>query len=148
MARTKKFVYRDIGIRPKNSYELSFPPDMLAMFQLKNDARNTETPEHRRRVCDVFGFMIKIAMKYLPPKQRKIFYSVWVRSGGKMKEGILEYSRKTGENYITNYYNYYKAVKNLKKVMTKIGFDKFIIEYLHEDIKIHEDKYGIFQEQD
>jgi hypothetical protein len=144
MTRTKKFVYRDMGVRPKNSYEMSFPSDMLALFQLKYKAQNPTDPEMRRRVCDIFGFMIKLAMKYLPPKQRKVFYSVWVRSGGKKKEGILEFSRKTGENYITNYLNYYKAVKNLKKVITKIGYDRFIIEYLQEGSMFHEDKSSLF----
>lgn len=139
MTRTKRFVYRDIGIRPKNSYELSFPTEMLAMFQIKHNALNTQSPECRRRVCEVFGFMIKLANKYLPPKQRKIFYSVWVRSGGKMKDGILEYSRKTGENYITNYYNYYKAVKNLKQVIAKVGYDQFIMEYIKEGSTLDED---------
>lgn len=132
MTRTRRFVYRDNGIRPKNSYELAFPDEMLAMFQFKHAARNTQTPECRKRVCEVFGFMVKLANNYLPPKQRKIFYSVWVRSGGKMKDGILEYSRKTGENYITNYYNYYKAVKNLKQVITKVGFDKMMLDYIHD----------------
>ena len=138
MTKQRKFVYHDFGISPRNSRELTFPNEMIAIFQLKNQASNTQTPEQRRRICAVFGFVIKLAMKYLPPKQRKIFYSVWVRSGGKMKEGILEYSRKTGENYITNYYNYYKAVKNLKKVITKVGYDKFIREYLTDAAMFHE----------
>lgn len=139
MARSKRFTFRDTSIRPKYGCELTFPADMLAMFQLKRSATLTQTPDQRKRVCEIFGFMIKLANKYLPPKQRKIFYSVWVRSGGKMKEGILEYSRKTGENYITNYYNYYKAVKNLKNVMAKVGYDKFVIEYIKEGSMFHED---------
>jgi len=138
MTRTRKFVYRDIGIRPKNSCEISFLPEMMVAFQLKYKELNTQSPELRKRICEIFGFMIKLAMKYLPPKQRKLFYSVWVRSGGKMKDGILEYSRKTGENYITNYINYYKAVKNLKQVMTKIGYDRFAIEYIKEGSITHE----------
>lgn len=132
MKKTRRFIYRDRGIRPKNSYELAFSDDMLAMFQLKYKARNPDNPEYRRRVCQVFSFMIKLANKYLPPKQRQIFYSVWVRSAGKMQEGILEFSRKTGENYISNYCNYYKAIKNLQTTMAKIGYDKFILEYLKE----------------
>ena len=128
--KTRAFIYKDQGIRQKNSYEMAFAPDMMALFQLKFSAYKNPSPEHRHRVCEIFGFIVCMAMRYLPPKQRKIFYSVWVRSGGKMKDGILEYSRKTGENYITNYYNYYKAVKNVKTVLTKVGFDTFISDYL------------------
>ncbi len=133
MTRSRRFVYRDNGIRPKNSCELAFPPEMLAMFQLKNTTV-AQSPETRRRVCEVFGFMVKLANRYLPPKQRKIFYSVWVRSRGKMRDGILEYSRKTGEHHITNYCNYYKAVKHLRQVIVKVGFDKLILEYVREGI--------------
>lgn len=133
MSKSKRFIYRDSSIRPKNGRDISFTSEMLAIFQINYAARNTQTPEQRKRLCEIFGFMVKLANKYLPPKQRKIFYSVWIRSGGKMKEGILEYSRKTGENHITNYYNYYKAVKNLKIVISKIGYDKFIIDYIREE---------------
>ena len=139
MTKPRRFIYRDRGIRPKNSYELSFSNEMLAMFQLKHKARNPANPEHRRRVCQIFGLIIKLANRYLPPKQRQVFYSVWVRSSGKMQEGILEFSRKNGENYITNYCNYYKALTSLKNIMAKIGYDNFIIEYLRETDGPHEE---------
>jgi hypothetical protein len=137
--RAKKFLYKDQGIRQQGSYEMAFSPEMLALFQLKYAAYKNPSPEYRKRVCEIFGFIIMMAMKYLPPKQRKIFYSVWVRSGGKMKDGILEYSRKTGENHITNYYNYYKAVQNVKTVLTKVGYNSFISGYLTEGANENED---------
>jgi hypothetical protein len=139
MTKARKHGGRGFTIRPKNSVEVTFTSEMLNMFQIRNSELNLQSQEARKKVCKVFGFIIKLSTKYLPPKQRKIFYSVWVRSGGKMKDGILEYSRKTGENYITNYYNYYKAVKNLKKVLEKVGYDKFIIEYLRDDSMMHGD---------
>jgi hypothetical protein len=142
--RTKKFIYKDMGIRPKNSYEMAFDPDMLALLQMKYASDVVISPEYRQRVCDVFGLIISIAMKYLPPKQRKIFYSVWVRSGGKMKEGVLEYSRKVGESYITNYCNYYKAIKNVKSIMVRIGYDDYVLEYIRGIDESDEDKHELF----
>jgi len=142
--RTKRFVYKDIGIRPKNSCELSFDPDMIALLQAKYAPAAPLSPEYRRRVCDVFGLIISLALKYLPPKQRKIFYSVWVRSGGKMRDGILEYSRKVGECYITNYCNYYKAVKNVKLIIDNIGYGDFFIDYIRGINGPAEDEHELF----
>lgn len=129
--REPGFIYRDRN-RPKNCFELPFSDELIAFFDLKNIDFKPQSQEQRRRICNVFGFIIKLATKYLPPKQRKVFYSVWVRNGGKMKEGIMEYSRKNNENYVSNYGTYYKSVKSLRQVIMKIGYDKFINEYLAE----------------
>lgn len=137
----EKSQYRDKGIRGKGSYEVSFTPEMLAMFQLKNTFQNP-SPEYRQRVCEIFGFVIALALRYLPPKQRKIFYSVWVRSGGKVKDGILEYSRKTGQNYITNYCNYYKSVNNIKIILDTVGYGTYVTEYLKRE-EVDEDNYEL-----
>ena len=133
------FVYRDISIRPKNGREISFIPEMLAEFMANNAETNTQTPEQRRRVCEIFGFTMKLANKYLPPKQRKVFYSVWARSAGKQKEGIMGYSKLVGDCFTSNYCSYYKAVKNVRRVLTKTGFDRLMLAYLKEGRLIHEE---------
>jgi hypothetical protein len=138
MTHTKKFVYKDMGIRPKNSREFSYPDEMLQLLQIKYRSMNTQSPECRKRICEVFGFVVKMGLKYLPPKQRTVFYSVWIRSGGKMKEGVMEYSRKTNKNYVTSYGNYYKSIHNLKNILAKAGFDKLIEKHLEEVRDVHE----------
>ena len=139
MPKNHNFIYHDVSIRPKNGREITFIPAMLADFMAKNAETDTQTPEERRRVCEVFAFMMKLAMKYLPPKQRKIFYSVWARSEGKMKEGIMSHSKLVGDCFTSNYCSYYKAVKNLKRMLARTGFDELIIDYLKEGRLIHEE---------
>ena len=90
--------------------------------------------QHTRshRVGEVFAFIIKKALTgVLPPKQRKIFYSVWVRSRGSMKHGIMELSRRTGQSHYTSYNNYYKAVHSIQVWLDKSGYAEHIIDYLN-----------------
>lgn len=103
-------------------------------------AKESDTPgssdsaERHKRAGDVFNFLIKTALRILPPKQREIFYSVWVRSGGKMNKGIMEFSRRTGRSHYTSYNNYYKSLASLQNYLTRTGYAEYIIEYLHGHI--------------
>jgi hypothetical protein len=130
MARRK---YKDFGIRPRGSPEIACDPFIL-MQVLDEEAadRNEESVAARHeRAADVFKFLIKTALRILPPKQREIFYSVWVRSGGKMNKGIMEFSRRTGRSHYTSYNNYYKAVASLQLYLVRTGYAEHIVDYLH-----------------
>lgn len=122
--------YRDMGIRPKGSPEIGFDPDILVQLCGADEADEGHNEERRKRTTAVFNFIVKIALKILPPKQRKIFYSVWVRSGGNLSKGVMEFSRKTRQSHYTNYNNIYKAVHSLKNYLAKSGYEKMIIDYL------------------
>lgn len=129
MARKK---YKDFGIRPRGSPEIAVDPFIL-MQVLDEEAmsRNEESCAARHaRASEVFKFLVKTALKILPPKQREIFYSVWVRSGGKMNKGIMEFSRRTGRSHYTSYNNYYKSLNSLQSYLKRTGYDMHIIEYL------------------
>jgi hypothetical protein len=102
---------------------------------------NIEQPRsykvRKERVAKVFNFIIKTAMTVLPPKQRRIFYSVWVRSEGKPSKGIMDLSRKTNSSHFTLYNNYYKSFNSIKNYLIKTGIEEQIIKYLkgsdHDD---------------
>lgn len=132
MARRK---YYDFGIRPKGSQEFSV--DCLILMQIVSpDGDSVDMEERiarRSRVIDVYNFLVKTALSILPPKQREIFYSVWVRSGGKMNKGIMDFSRRTGRSHYTSYNNYYKSLNSLQAYLKRTGYDVFIIEYLQGD---------------
>lgn len=129
MGRTK---YRDYGIRPRGSPEVACDP--FIMMQLIDSEAATENVQERAarhsRSIEVYNFLVKTAMKILPPKQREIFYSVWVRSGGRMNKGIMEFSRRTGRSHYTSYNNYYKSTASLQSYLKRTGYDVFILEYL------------------
>lgn len=77
--------------------------------------------------------LMKIAFKYLKPKQKKIFYSVWCKHGGDKKKGIMEYSRKTKEVYITNYINYNLAINSLRRILKKTRYYNILEEFIGEE---------------
>lgn len=134
MARRR---YRDWGIRPKGSPEIACDPFIL-MQVLDEEAmeRNEENIAARHaRAAEVFKFLVKTALRILPPKQREIFYSVWVRSGGKMNKGIMEFSRRTGRSHYTSYNNFYKAINSLQSYLKRTGYDVYIVAYLHGEIE-------------
>jgi hypothetical protein len=129
----RKFI--DRGSRPKGSPEIACDPFIL-MQVLDSEAmnRNEESCAARHaRAAEVFKFLVKTALKILPPKQREIFYSVWVRSGGKMNKGIMEFSRRTGRSHYTSYNNFYKAINSLQAYLKRTGYDVHIIAYLQGD---------------
>ena len=132
MARRK---YRDYGIRPKGSPEIACDP--LILIQLLSQESSSEAiqenKERRARAIEVYNFLIKTAMSILPPKQREIFYSVWVRSRGRMNKGIMEFSRRTGRSHYTSYNNYYKSLSSLQAYLQRTGYDIHIVSYLHGD---------------
>ena len=121
--------FRDYGIRPKGSPEVPFDPNVLAqMIAAQGDPKVSRA--RKERVAKVYRFMLKVALTILPPEQRKIFYSVWVRSDGKLNKGVMEYSRKVRKSHFTSYNNYYKAVTSLRQHLEKTGYEKYLIEYL------------------
>jgi hypothetical protein len=91
-------------------------------------------PEHLLRMCNATRFVIKIALKYLPPKQRKVFYSVWCRADGRLSVGIMDFSRRTGQSHFTNYNNYRKALNNIKSIMERTGYEGYLISYLRGEL--------------
>lgn len=86
----------------------------------------------QERVAKIYNFLLKTALDILPKKQRKVFYSVWVRSEGKLNKGVMEFSRKTRQSHFTNYNNYYKSVSSLRKHLEKTGMTDHIIAYLRD----------------
>lgn len=125
-----RFKYKDMGIRPKGSPEIGFDPEILIQLSGAYEGDEKHNEERRRRATAVFNFIVKIALKILPPKQRKIFYSVWVRSGGSLSKGVMEFSRKTRQSHYTNYNNYYKSITGINSYLESSGYSKMIIEYL------------------
>lgn len=131
--RKKKQKYRDYSIRPNGSFEV--PYDINILERLLGGKEHVEenrevTEESKARMFKAARFVIKVALKYLPPKQRRIFYSVWCRSDGKRSRGILDFSRRLGQSHFTNYINYRKAMENLKFIMDRSGYGKFVIMYI------------------
>lgn len=134
MKKRSNKVYRggasiDYNCRPKGSREISFDPSIMehiagSITHIDHD------PDYSLRMCNVTRFVIKTALKYLPPKQRKIFYSVWCRSDGRLSMGIMDFSRRTGQSHFTNYNNYRKALNNIKVIMVKTGYEDYLISYL------------------
>ena len=129
MASRRRF--KEYGIRPKGSPEVGFDPFVLTQLQAAISDKRSPDREQRNRVAKVFNFIIKTALVVLPPQQRKIFYSVWVRSDGKMSKGVMEYSRKMRKNHFTEYNNFYKASASLKKYLDNTGYTEKLIAYLH-----------------
>jgi len=128
--------YRDYGIRPKGSPEISCDPFVLMQLVARESeiASSSEVAARHTRAVEVYNFLLKTALRILPPKQREIFYSVWVRSGGKMNKGIMDFSRRTGKSHYTQYNNYYKSVYSLQQYLKRTGYDVFIVEYLQGHI--------------
>ena len=129
MSRRK---YRDYGIRPKGSPEIACDPLILMqVVQAGSEVANSaEVAARHARAVEVFNFLVKTALRILPPKQREIFYSVWVRSGGRMNKGIMEFSRRTGGSHYTAYNNYYKSVASLQNYLIRTGYAEHIVQYL------------------
>ena len=97
---------------------------------INHSCENSE--EYKLRLYHAARFVIKVALKYLPPKQRRIFYSVWCKSDGKRSKGVFGFSRKLGKSHFTNYINYRKAMENLKFIFEKSGYGKYLIMYIKE----------------
>lgn len=135
-----RFKYKDYGIRPKGSPEIAVDPFILMqVVQQGQESGNAEENAARHsRAVEVFNFLVKTALRILPPKQREIFYSVWVRSGGRMNKGIMEFSRRTGGSHYTAYNNYYKSVASLQNYLLRTGYSEHIVEYLQG----HTDEIG------
>lgn len=131
MARKLNKVYRDYSIRPLGSMEVSFDPTVLEKIisERSREVVAYDLASHHR-ACSVANFIIKLAMQYLPPKQRKVFFSVWCRSSGKLSKGVMEFSRNTKQSHWTNYNNYKKALHSLKNLLRKTGYGDHLIEYL------------------
>ena len=102
--------------------------DLVARGAIERAARDHN---RRDRVIEIYNFIIKKALEILPPKQRKVFYSVWVRSGGNKKKGIMEYSRRIGQSHSSNYNNINKSLISVQKWLQKSGYGNILIEYLN-----------------
>jgi len=125
-----KRIFRDYGIRPRGSYEIAVDPLILIQASSKNG--NGKLNHARRlRSSEVYGFIVKLALRILPPEQRKIFYSVWVRSGGRMNRGVMEYSRRISKSHFTSYNNYYKAIASIQTYLKRTGYGEHVLQYLH-----------------
>lgn len=122
--------FRDYGIRPKGSPEISYDPFILVQMLESNQQGQRASRERKKRVAKVFSFLVKTALEILPPKQRKVFYSIWIRSEGKMSKGVMEFSRKTGRSHFTEYNNAYKSFQSLRKHLDEKGYTEHIIAYL------------------
>lgn len=123
--------FRDYGIRPKGSPEISYDPFILSQMATSDNENNTLSAKARKeRVANVYNFMLKTALDILPPKQREIFYSVWARSGGQLSKGVMKFSRKISKSHFTSYNNYYKAVASLRIHLDRTGYSEHIIMYL------------------
>lgn len=123
--------YRDYGIRQKGSPEVATDPQVLMEMLSSKMEREAQTSERRLRSIEVFNFIVKKALEVLPPKQRKIFFSVWVRADGRMSKGVMEFSRRTRQSHNTNYKNYYKAIAGIQSYLKKSGYEDYIVGYLH-----------------
>ena len=124
--RNKRWI--DYKIRPKGSCEVAYDPFLI--MTMRDEKMRDHDPERAKRASRTFNFIIKIALKILPPKQREIFYSVWVRSGGKMSKGVMEFSRKNGKSHYTAYNNLYKAMSNLRIFLDRSGYGDQLIKYI------------------
>lgn len=126
--------FRDYGIRQKGSVEYAFDPIIL-MQLVEQRAIEMAAAHHSRheRAIEVYNFIIKKALKILPPKQRKIFFSLWVRSGGSKKKGIMDYSRRIGQSPYSNYNSETKSTISLIKWLKKTGYYDVLLRYLHGD---------------
>lgn len=122
--------FRDYSIRPKGSPEVPYDPLILSHMILSRAQQQRDASVRRERVTKVHGFILKIALEILPKKQREIFYSVWVRSGGKLNLGIMEFSRRIKRSHFTAYNNYYKSLNSLKNYLERSGYMEHIIDYL------------------
>lgn len=135
MPRKATRQYRDYSIRPMGSMEVSFDPIILEKIIGSGGAEPTEdADDSRRRAHNVAKFIIRMAMQYLPPKQRKVFFSVWCRSGGRLNKGIMDFSRKTGQSHFTNYNNYRKAMNSLKMILEKTGYGEYLVMYMRGEL--------------
>jgi hypothetical protein len=106
---------------------------MQVLAKESDSPHTAEAAERHTRAIEVFNFLIKTALRILPPKQREIFYSVWVRSGGKMNKGIMDLARRTGKSHYTLYNNAYKSYASLQNYLKRTGYDVHILEYLKGD---------------
>lgn len=127
-----KFV--DYRIRPKGSPEVAYDPFLIVAMHEQSQADAAVDKERAKRVVAVYNFIVKTALEILPPKQREIFYSVWVRSGGRLSKGVMEFSRKADRSHYTSYNSYYKAIKSVTAYLDKNGYTDHIISYLNGDI--------------
>jgi hypothetical protein len=120
--------------------EVSFDPNILERILCKQmgiiDVVVDE--EGRMRMHKAARFVVKVALKYLPPKQRKVFFSVWCRSGGQLSAGVMSYSRRMGQSHFTNYTNYRKSLISLRNILNKTGYGNFLVTYIKEGL----DDYG------
>jgi hypothetical protein len=128
----KKFY--DYGIRPRGSPELSYDPFIMSQMLATQGEQQLSSKVRKERVAKVFNFILKTALTILPPKQRKIFYSVWVRSEGKMNKGVMDFARKTGRSHYTFYNNLYKSQTSVRNYLDKTGYTDQIIKYLKGQI--------------
>lgn len=127
MARHRFVDYR---VRMKGSPEVAYDP-FIIMEMYAASKKDVDT-QRATRCAKVYAFIVKTALKILPPKQKQIFYSVWVRSGGRLNKGIMEFSRKTGGSHFTAYNNFYKAMSSIRTYLDKSGYAEHLVAYLLE----------------
>jgi len=121
-------VFYDYGVRPKGSPEIAVDPVILE--SVAGVDRRHGHSARRLRTAQVAAFIIRVAMEILPPKQRKVFYSVWGRSGGSMAKGIMEFSRRIGQSHYSNYNSAYKSYKSVQEYLKNSGYEELLLSYL------------------
>ena len=127
MARHRFIDYR---IRGKGSPEVAWDPVLI--LDLYAASKKDIDKKRAMRCAKVYAFIVITAMKILPPVQKTLFYSVWVRSGGSLRKGIMDYSRKTGKNSFSSYNSFYKSVASVKRYLEESGYAEHLCSYLLE----------------
>lgn len=128
MARHRFVDYR---VRMKGSPEVAYDPFII--MEMYSASKKDVDKKRAEKCARVYAFIVQTALRILPPKQKEIFYSVWVRNGGDMKKGVMEFSRKRGKSHFTSYNNFYKCVSSLKKYLEESGYAEHLVAYLLED---------------
>lgn len=106
--------------------------NLLSKLNIKHDS--LEDKNYVERVNKIVYFLIKVALKYLPPVQRRTFYFVWCRTQGRLSKTFEAYSNNKHQSYSTSYGNYKKAINNIKIILKKTGYEKYIILYLRNEL--------------
>jgi hypothetical protein len=84
--------------------------------------------DYSKSKINSFYFIIKLAIKYLTPKQKKIFLNIWLYNCGEKKI-------KKDKKYYLNWILYKMALKNLKRIIIETPYYKYLERYLNENRK-------------
>jgi len=101
--------------------------DEISSFSIEHfQDINDEYKNYNKSKINSFYFIIKLAIKYLTPKQKKIFLNIWLYNCGEKKI-------KKNKKYYLNWILYKMALKNIKKIITETPYSKYLERYLNEN---------------